>query len=344
MAVKHATPADTTFSDDGGTAWNENHTVEDNTLVAAKLSATAQNIVFGRSSASGGAGEEITIANLLTDRTLTRPLIAGDTWANRTNYQTTNFNLLRVTDIGVGGSIWIWDGSLWQPLNSSVSLLSAGIPTIIPSSGSIGDNGALSGIVAMPATFPSCFMYFPASAIVAGSAAGLYYVVMSSTTAGTIYNDTYTSGVPTAPTSPTAFVTTGPGAYTQTVGSDITLISFTVPGGAIGVGSQLNVTAMVNYPSNAGAKVFSSKYGGSNIRAVSSTTAQSYFYNHWLVNVAAALQGVFAGDVAVASSATAQTYLTVDSTANQTLTLTGRPIVAATDFVILTRPSVTLRR
>lgn len=59
MAVKHSTSADGTFSASGATAWDANHTVEDNTLVAAKLSASATDILFGRSSASGGAGQEV---------------------------------------------------------------------------------------------------------------------------------------------------------------------------------------------------------------------------------------------------------------------------------------------
>lgn len=63
MAVKH------TFVSaiaDGGDAtlvqpsnWNASHTVDDNTFVAAKLSASATDVVFGRSTAAAGAGEEI---------------------------------------------------------------------------------------------------------------------------------------------------------------------------------------------------------------------------------------------------------------------------------------------
>ena len=68
MAVKHAfnsavaDGADATLVRPSN--WNEDHTVEDNTLVAAKLSATAADKVFGRITAGAGAGEELTGANL----------------------------------------------------------------------------------------------------------------------------------------------------------------------------------------------------------------------------------------------------------------------------------------
>jgi hypothetical protein len=59
VAVKHSTASDATFSASGATAWDANHTVDDNTLVAAKLSASATDVLFGRKTASGGAGEEV---------------------------------------------------------------------------------------------------------------------------------------------------------------------------------------------------------------------------------------------------------------------------------------------
>lgn len=128
-----------------------------------------------------------------------------------------------------------------------------GIPMIVPSSGSIGNNGALSGMTALPAVYTACYMYFPASAIVASSLAGMYYVVMSSNTAGTIYNNAYTSGTPTIPASPTAFVTTGPGAYTQTT-SAVEVLSYTVPANAMGVNVRLEVRGRMSCPNNANSK------------------------------------------------------------------------------------------
>ena len=61
MSVTHSTPADNTFSPTGETAWEAAHTVPDNELLAAKLSASATDVLFGRSSAGAGAGEEIAL-------------------------------------------------------------------------------------------------------------------------------------------------------------------------------------------------------------------------------------------------------------------------------------------
>jgi hypothetical protein len=58
MAVTHSTAADGTFSAEGATAWDAAHTVGDNSFVAAKLSASAANKVFG-STGAAGAGVEI---------------------------------------------------------------------------------------------------------------------------------------------------------------------------------------------------------------------------------------------------------------------------------------------
>jgi hypothetical protein len=133
---------------------------------------------------------------------------------------------------------------------------------ILPSSGSIGNNGALTLTTALPAIFTSAYMYFPANAISAGSAAGLYYVVMSSTTVGTIYNNTLTSGEPTIPSIPTAFATTGPGAYTQTTAADITLASFTLYGWSIGARGVMMINQQATHPANANTKTPKIKIGG----------------------------------------------------------------------------------
>lgn len=66
MSVKHSTAADASFSAAGVTAWDAVHTVEDNTLAAAKLAATTTSVLFGRSTAGAGAGEEVAFSTFLT--------------------------------------------------------------------------------------------------------------------------------------------------------------------------------------------------------------------------------------------------------------------------------------
>jgi len=123
--------------------------------------------------------------------------------------------------------------------NFPYTALSTGIPFVMASSGTMGNNGALSGLTAVAATYPAAYVYLPANAISAGSAAGWYYAVFSSTTAATVYNNTYTSGVPTVPGSPTAFATTGPGAYTQTTGVYIPGPQMLLTGNAMGLNGNL---------------------------------------------------------------------------------------------------------
>jgi hypothetical protein len=209
----------------------------------------------------------------------------------------------------------------------------SGVPMILPSSGSIGNNGALTGLTALPATLTSAYMYFPANAISAGSAAGWYYVVMSSTTAGTIYNNTYTSGVPRIPSSPTAFATTGPGAYTQTTGADITALSISIPGGTLGINGS-----MINYPaiftnSTAGNKIFRLKMGGSILNNLGFTTSLESFLVCVFKNAGAANVNI-SNNVAGFGTNTANspTMSSIDTSSDQTLTVTMN-LATATDYI-----------
>lgn len=217
-------------------------------------------------------------------------------------------------------------------------LMGNGIPMIIPSSGSIGNNGALSGITALPTQFASCYMYFPANAISAGSAAGFYYVVMSSTSAGTIYNNTYTSGTPTIPASPNAFITAGPGAYTQTTAADITMLSASIPGGLLGTDGTIGVKVDISHPENTNDKICKLTYGGATVTSVPMATA-TVETQLWSVHITgrgavnkqythptnASRDGTYASSV---------NEISVNSAAAQTMAFTGQ-LAVATDYIIL---------
>jgi hypothetical protein len=136
------------------------------------------------------------------------------------------------------------------------------VPTGIPSSGTIGDNGALTLTTAFPRIFAEgIYLYFPAGAISAGSAAGLYWTVMSSTTAGVIYANTHTSGDTVIPASPTPIVATGPGAYTQVL-TEVILRQNNIIAGSMGVNGSLRTTVKFLYVQNANSKTISIKLGG----------------------------------------------------------------------------------
>lgn len=137
------------------------------------------------------------------------------------------------------------------------NLVNCGIPMVLPSSGTVGNNGALSGITAIPTgiIYPHAYVYMPANAISAGSAAGYYYAQFSSTTAATLYNNVYTSGTPTVPSTPTAFVTTGPGAYTQNTAAETVAITVTIPGNTLGINGSINTISSFSCTNNANTKI-----------------------------------------------------------------------------------------
>lgn len=229
-------------------------------------------------------------------------------------------------------------------------LSQSGIPIVIPTSGSIGNNGALSGVTAMSDYFApqGMYLYFPANAISAGSAAGLYYTLMSSTTAGTIYNNTYTSGIPSIPVSPTPFVTTGPGAFTQTTAADITLLSLTIDANSLGNNGGIFAFLRWTLNSSANNKILKVKLGASNVWDNSSAPlTTSGLYEH-LVNVVNRgvpnrQQGNRNNNAGLAGGASGTSNnLSLDTTAALTLSITGQ-IAAATDFLGLSMHSIELR-
>ena len=218
-------------------------------------------------------------------------------------------------------------------------LVGTGIPLILPSSGTIGNNGALSAITALPTTYAACYMYFPAGAIEVGSAAGMYYVVMSSTTAGTIYNNLYTGGTPTIPESPTPFVTVGPGAYAQTTAAQITLFTGTVPGGAMGVDGSLLIDADFANIGNTNAKTQRIIFGGQTVHQVSQATAANVA-GLWRTRITnrgeVGKQYVNPLGVLAATVGSAGTFgnTSVNTAADVTLSFTSE-LAVATDYVVL---------
>lgn len=160
-----------------------------------------------------------------------------------------------------------------SPQGVTYPLLTNGIAFIAVSSGSIANNGALSGITALPLTYSEgCYMLFPAGAIAAGvpAAAAWYWVVMSSTTAGTIYNSTYTSGIPAAGTQ-TAFATTGPGAFVG-VSAETTSIQVTLSANSLGVKGKLRMFDDFQATNTAGVKTINKKFGGTTVQSSVATS------------------------------------------------------------------------
>lgn len=225
-----------------------------------------------------------------------------------------------------------------HPPETLTFLTSSGIPFIKAPSGSMGNNGAVTAMTALPQTYANgAYLYLPAGAVAAGvpAAATWYWFVGSSTTAGTVYNNTYTGETPVRVASPTAFATTGPGAFTGVI-SAVTAVSLTIPGNLLGKDGVLRAEYSMNENGTGGNKTFATNFGGTDCLSLVNTSQASVMglcniRNAGLTNVqtmdgyAVRSSGSVAGGVATA---------TVATTAAATL-LFALTTAVATDYLIL---------
>ena len=217
------------------------------------------------------------------------------------------------------------------------------LPFVLLSSGTMGNNGALSGITAVPTAYPNAYCSVPAGAIATGipAAQTWYYCTFSDTTHATLFNNTYTSGTPTIPASPTAFVTTGPGAFTQTVGSNIASYTLAIAGNTIGLNGTVRVMGARTINNSAGAKTVTLNYGSFTIAtaALTATTGApiiSGFSNRGATNVQVGLlNNLFSVGNAPPN------YGAIDSTTAQNLTF-NLQLATATDTITLESAEVEL--
>ena len=215
----------------------------------------------------------------------------------------------------------------------------AAIPVILPSSGTI-TNGVLSALTALPTAYGGAWMYFPAGASLP-SGAGLYWVSSVTTTGGNItttFASTAVAFTPYIPASP-VLITSGGAAYTQTIGSDITLANITVPGGLMGANGTLRAWTLTSSLSNANIKNCKVALGGiSNLILYIAET------NNGNANYFVALRnrGLQNSNVSFApgngrigaESGGASAYYAIDTSTSQALTFTGQ-IAVATDYIVL---------
>jgi hypothetical protein len=229
------------------------------------------------------------------------------------------------TNFTVGGKITQVSGA-----STPYVLFSTGIPFIIVSSGTMGNNGALTIVGAVSSIYPNAYVYLPVNAISSGSAAGYYFARFSSTTVATVYNNVYTpgSGVPTIPASPTAFVTTGPGVYTQ-VASPANPFSISVPANALTLNGKIEIDA---YSTQTTAASYMGLFIGSlYLQSNASTTWQS---TKWKASGRGVTNGLFANIEFTSATYNSQFSSGTDSIAsNITIALSLKSITVATTSV-----------
>lgn len=246
--------------------------------------------------------------------------------------------------MGDGSTVW---ASLpyWASPAPTVKLFEFAVPIGIPSSGSIGNNGALTGITALAQTYSGgIYLYFPANAIAAGVAAGFYYCIMSSTTAGTIYNVVLSSGVPTVVSAPTAFATTGPGAYVQSTAAQ-TALTLAIAGNTIGATGHLVIDNAFAISNSAQAKSVSGLLGGSALYTLGPSAQDSFVIYRRVANrgVTNAQVTTSLASSAAGGAAVAPTYTAVDTTISQNFTLTLQlNATPASNWIVLEALRITL--
>jgi len=184
------------------------------------------------------------------------------------------------TDVGKNGSNWTYTGTSWA-LQSEIKLLSTYLTFLKAPSGTIDvTTGVLTLGTALSNTYlmgqsNKYYMYFPAGAWT-GSTSGWYYVTMSSTTSGLVYSNTYTTGNPVVPTSPT-LVTTGAGAYTgvtaAVLGPNVSITSDILNNSN---GSRLKISLPISHSNNsAGAKTVAPYVNSIQTAVYNATTSTS---------------------------------------------------------------------
>lgn len=167
----------------------------------------------------------------------------------------------------------------------SIMIAQSAVPAGIPSSGSVGNNGALTGITALPITYSGIWLYFPAGALYSGSVAGFYWTVMNSQTAGTVYGARLSgTETPYIPANPPAISATGPGAYTQTTGAYLNVCTHTVQGGILGKNGVAMFIPISRNPSSANNKQVRIQSGLNTITLSTTTTNTSARHYVELIN------------------------------------------------------------
>jgi hypothetical protein len=231
------------------------------------------------------------------------------------------------------------------------TLYTANMPFILPSSGTVSGGGSnvaatVTFTAALDLTYPNAYVYLPANAIFSGMAAGWYYATCSSTTVCTVYNNAYSSGNPTVPSSPATFSTVTNGSYTQTTGSVIGGPTWTVPANQFGPYDGAEILGDASANPTTSTKTVSFQYGGQAVTSdtVASSTAKQMgfdwgFKNNGIQTHQTVLypNGGWGG---AGTSTSLATTLSVNTATSLNLTGYLELNTAATDWVVLQHVTV----
>ena len=231
-----------------------------------------------------------------------------------------------------------FNGAITTAKGLPVLLAKGGIPLIGLSSGSISAPGAISGITALPVAYPDAFCYVPANAVATVAAAGYYYCQFTTTTAGTICLNTYTSGVPTIPAGGCTPVTDGKGAFTGDTGEEFGP-TITLPANSLGANGAARIALGSAQTNNANVKTLRLRWSTSAgtifvAQPVTSTVASGMVAT--ISNTGTAAKNLSTVQASFGAAPTTVGVLgTIDSTASTTLVLSQQRATATDNVVIL---------
>lgn len=226
-------------------------------------------------------------------------------------------------------------------LNSNIRtvILQGGIPLLAPGSFTMGNNGAITLGTALGTQWPSVYIYIQAGDIAAGvpAAAGWYYATFTgSATVGTVFNNTYTTGMPTVPAAPTAFVSTGPGARAGDTGLE-TAIQVTIP--VLSTNSVILTSFATQETNNANAKTITLTLGGTTFHTLLATSVTRLGGTLQITNTGATNKQISQYNNFTSGTGAAEALGTIDTSTTTTLAYKLQR-ATATDNLLLLPPTV----
>lgn len=222
-------------------------------------------------------------------------------------------------------------------------------PMIYAGSGTMGNNGALSAVPTLTRIYARAYMYFPANVIGAAVPAGWYYVEMSSTSAGTVYNNVYSTGNVSFPASPTPFVSTGAGAFVNATATDVAGFNFNLEGGALGNNGTLRMQGFAVANNSASVKNLTPMFDSLVASQYTLTSAQWFSFNTPIRNMgeqtrqALPRQNTGGEGVGVGTNSDLNTMWNYDLSVNRNFNFKHN-IAATTDFLVLHYSDVIITR
>ena len=222
------------------------------------------------------------------------------------------------------------------------------IPVIIAPAGTIATAGTVTLGTALQHVYRQAWVYFPANAVV-GGAAGLYYVIFSSTTVGVVYTNfvdaATTAFTPSVPTIVGSAVVGSNSAYTQTVTSDLALVNITIPANMLGASGTVSLEALFSLFSSANAKTIKASFGNMVALNAAPTSSLSLSVSKSIQNHAADVQVSSAAAATGEGAAGVLIKGAVDTTAAVSLIITGQTHTAdsGTSHIVLETFSVTVK-